>query len=1468
MNYILNFLKQPTQANIVEETKKGGKRKLPGQGKEANKKHRHTIDIADLKSLKESFKQHRLNIVETERNPNCLLHALIKTVSKLKDWTPNKLRAALIKELRKYENQIMDKPSSNGESLRLKDNTFEEGLSWETYLHKMSMDDAWCDDNMLLAACLYLKRKICVISPVTVNSKCKLPCWGIQAENDDFIFIGHYHERHYVGSEAEEEEEESYSNDDDNDEDEDEDEDLEGERSQLDEGQKNENLPKPESVTKIPDLLEELKKEVHIYDPQKSVARRLFKKIKNAIITPEANKFTHFSLFIMLPKINSLFTQTLIRFQNFVKQYQRNKGNFLGVDFGDSDEPLKDAIIKFVSKATCSDRRKFNKLKGRIENEKDTLFLIIHDEAHWGATLNGDTDKFINDESIRKSPNVATLFVSATPYNLLTNCSQIPTNNVTHWFAEGESRPNNGTHYYGIKDYQKAKAASGKIVQDKKVERLLKDKCKELARKLGNMSEDSYNALSNSEKTKLSKKVTFDRKRLERAKILVDQYCDAFKLKNFQLLDKTTEEQKGEMEKLQKRVSDLSLNIVDSLLKVEDDGSGIMVLLRVPIIKIGKWVAKMLREQRDDLPNIRNKFAVLLDHQSKRKNGFNNSLDDQNKHFRRLMYAWNYGVSGDFKDSGKVFDIDVYSKLNKLPCILILCEKGKMGDTFPRTLRHYDLRLRYNNSKPTRAAFEQDMGRACRYCEFEGGEPKDLDKNPLPIVYIGEKGYKCVDFTQGRNLRSGITQDRNVLLDLDPDAKIQWKKGWADYKRNKDHCQHLNDEKEMSKLYRIYSEPKKHFDLQAQKIKDWKDNPRRFLLVGLPQIGKTGAFLWLSKLLWDEVGGTQKRRPRLPLLPDPIPNPGPSPLPEQPIPKILSKKNVREYPDYSEMLEEQMKDKPGRGKYGDPMNTQHYNFHVEQKHKVSPKLCKLFCVGVCSSESDCKYGKHILCDNVSGSGCENKWCPFGHPKDSVAGKEILKSLERNIRKAGSSTSRQNNAHANRQSKSSVMSSSKKLATENAPIENKRPNPKSRYFIFNQSHEAKCNLCQEYEKTVQNEKPFQKEFKMTKAGEEASHLVIFNFPSETESKRVANMSELDVNIPLFTLTSGRSEIGLLNLNHALEFKTHWHILVVKQREYDSYRQKWPHKTILQLPESANSKGVGASRYWTKRVARECLRLKNCFVMDDSINKWEGVTLANDPHPLYHDPTEVDKNKELSKSISLWNTMEYLQNDAFIDREKFAIIGFMRNTYGAYAKSAFSRQHVYSAILMNLPKLQELKVEYNPDIWCWEDIDFNRRVTAAKDKDGNAGVICKCYRIKMFKHYFSKGGCADQLLADQLEILRSCFGDDSTQEETIETFLENVSLDISADDIKIIHGYDNNELDDFCSFYLEKCYVDSGPSYTREVTEQKAIFEQLTGRKFHPWNLRFFNEFQEKIKSREEEKIKRTNQGVEEAKNGWS
>ena len=61
----------------------------------------------------------------------------------------------------------------------------------------------------------------------------------------------------------------------------------------------------------------------------------------------------------------------------------------------------------------------------------------------------GTASLWINDPMIRSQPNVVTLFVSATPYNLVSKYSQITRANTESWFAPGDSSP-----YYGLQQYK------------------------------------------------------------------------------------------------------------------------------------------------------------------------------------------------------------------------------------------------------------------------------------------------------------------------------------------------------------------------------------------------------------------------------------------------------------------------------------------------------------------------------------------------------------------------------------------------------------------------------------------------------------------------------------------------------------------------------------------------------------------------------------------------------------------------------------------------------------------------------------------------------------------------------------------------------------------------------------------------------------------------------------------------------
>ena len=63
---------------------------------------------------------------------------------------------------------------------------------------------------------------------------------------------------------------------------------------------------------------------------------------------------------------------------------------------------------------------KIEVLRRRIRKEQDTLFFIIHDEAHYAPVKHNMTDRLINSEEIISARNVVLLQVSATPYCLLT----------------------------------------------------------------------------------------------------------------------------------------------------------------------------------------------------------------------------------------------------------------------------------------------------------------------------------------------------------------------------------------------------------------------------------------------------------------------------------------------------------------------------------------------------------------------------------------------------------------------------------------------------------------------------------------------------------------------------------------------------------------------------------------------------------------------------------------------------------------------------------------------------------------------------------------------------------------------------------------------------------------------------------------------------------------------------------------
>ena len=152
------------------------------------------------------------------------------------------------------------------------------------------------------------------------------------------------------------------------------------------------------------------------------------------------------------------------------------------------------------------------------------------------------------------------------------------------------------------------------------------------------------------------------------------------------------------------------------------------------------------------------------------------------------------------------------------------------GDSFPTSFRYYDLRLRYHNSLHFRAPAEQDLGRAFGF----GG------KKSRPIIMVGKGCYRELDAGKSKRNAAGRCMG---LLHVNPDEKMKKIKG-------KDPSKVFPEDVFDVQPYRKCWTTAGHFDSRAKNENDpsWRNNPRRFLLFGRPQIGKTGTFLHIPRV--------------------------------------------------------------------------------------------------------------------------------------------------------------------------------------------------------------------------------------------------------------------------------------------------------------------------------------------------------------------------------------------------------------------------------------------------------------------------------------------------------------------------------------------------------------------------------------------------------------------------------------------
>jgi len=156
-----------------------------------------------LAILELHLKEHNLKIKDVPGDNNCQFHAIIDQLFKIgiNGWTDIKLRKKAVKWLKENGERAMD-DGKIGEQTLLKDAI---GVpNWNRYIKEMSEHGkTWGDEATLLAISVLFKIEIIIISslPNNYNHIIKPPdIWNIELKNK--IYLGHYHEFHYVSTQT------------------------------------------------------------------------------------------------------------------------------------------------------------------------------------------------------------------------------------------------------------------------------------------------------------------------------------------------------------------------------------------------------------------------------------------------------------------------------------------------------------------------------------------------------------------------------------------------------------------------------------------------------------------------------------------------------------------------------------------------------------------------------------------------------------------------------------------------------------------------------------------------------------------------------------------------------------------------------------------------------------------------------------------------------------------------------------------------------------------------------------------------------------------------------------------------------------------------------------------------------------------------------------------------------------------
>uniref|UniRef100_A0A8P4G1B8 GREB1 like retinoic acid receptor coactivator n=1 Tax=Dicentrarchus labrax TaxID=13489 RepID=A0A8P4G1B8_DICLA len=204
---------------------------------------------------------------------------------------------------------------------------------------------------------------------------------------------------------------------------------------------------------------EMLSKVFQIYPTQLSVARSLLSQVCSIADSGTQNldlgRFCKVDFLVLVPPSHILVHQTA----------QRIRQSGVLVDLGIEDVSLAyQKSDKYVVRLDGEVHTKMEAFMRKVKQNPYTLFVLIHDNSHVDLTsalsgsvchgeLQGLADRVVNCQEVLDAMNLLVLQVSCFPYTLQTRQSRISIHNEVHWPSKETLQSPNELVYFGLRDY-------------------------------------------------------------------------------------------------------------------------------------------------------------------------------------------------------------------------------------------------------------------------------------------------------------------------------------------------------------------------------------------------------------------------------------------------------------------------------------------------------------------------------------------------------------------------------------------------------------------------------------------------------------------------------------------------------------------------------------------------------------------------------------------------------------------------------------------------------------------------------------------------------------------------------------------------------------------------------------------------------------------------------------------------------